>query len=76
MQVSRESRVRELCRSIVVVDKVDATCCGVSDLPAWWQRTQLLTVHIAQVPEQRQRKTLETMIQVFTDIPVRKKTTP
>lgn len=47
MQVRRESRVCELRSSIVVVDKVDAARGGVSDLPAWWQRTQLLTVHIA-----------------------------
>lgn len=47
MQVSGESRVCELRSSIVVVDKVDAAGGGVSDLPAWWQRTQLLTVHIA-----------------------------
>lgn len=47
MQVGRKSRVCELCCSIVVVNKIDATSRCVSDLPAWWQWTQLLTVHIA-----------------------------
>lgn len=47
MQICRQSRVCELCCSIVVVDKVDAAGGCVSDLPAWWQWAKLLTVHIA-----------------------------
>lgn len=47
MQVSRQSRVSELRRSIVVVDKVHTASCSVSDLPAWWQGAELLTIYIA-----------------------------
>lgn len=50
MQVSRQSRVCELGCSIVVVHKVDAAGSSVSNLPAWRQRTELLAVHITQVP--------------------------
>lgn len=49
VQVGRESRVGELGGSVVVVHKVDPTSRSVPDLPAWRQRTQLLTVDVAQV---------------------------
>lgn len=58
MQVSGEARVGELRGSVVVVDKVDPPRGGVADLPSWRQRTEFLTVHIAQVSEaQRRSKT-------------------
>lgn len=47
MQVCRESWVCELGCTIVVVNKVDAACGCVPDLPAWRQWTQLLTVNVA-----------------------------
>lgn len=47
MQVCRESWVCELGRTIVVVNKVDAACGRVSDLPAWRQWAQLLAVNVA-----------------------------
>lgn len=50
MEVGGESWVSELRGSVVVVDKVDPAGGSVPDLPAWWQRAQLLTVHITQVP--------------------------
>lgn len=49
MQVGGESWVSELSGSVVVVHKVDPTSSRVPDLPAWRQRTQLLTVDVAQV---------------------------
>lgn len=51
MQVCRKSWVCKLGCTIIVVDKVDAARGCVSDLPAWRQRTKLLTVNVAQVSE-------------------------
>lgn len=50
MQVGGESWVGELSGSVVVVHKVDPTSSSVPNLPAWRQRTQFLTVDVAQVP--------------------------
>ena len=50
MQVGGEARVGELRGSVVVVHKVDPARGCVPDLPARRQRTQLLTVHVTEVP--------------------------
>lgn len=45
-----QARVRELRGSVVVVHKVDPARHGAPDLPAHWQRPQLLAAHTGQVP--------------------------
>lgn len=56
VQVGREPRVRELCRSVVVVNKVDAARGCVSDLPSWRQWPQLLTIYITKIPTEPERE--------------------
>lgn len=56
MQVGGEAWVCELCGSVVVVDEVDPPGGGVPYLPSWGQRTELLAVHIAQIPGVRQEE--------------------
>lgn len=57
MEVGGEARVGELRGSVVVVHKVDASRCRVADLPARRQRTQLLTVDVAQISGNENRTT-------------------
>ncbi len=54
MQVSGETRVCELCGPVVVVHKVHSSGGCVSYLPARRQRAQLLTIHITEIPAERE----------------------
>lgn len=49
VKVGRESWVSKLSGSVVVIHKIDPTSSSVPNLPAWRQRTQLLTVDVAEV---------------------------
>lgn len=50
VQVCREPRVRELRRSVVMVNKINPARRCISDLPSRRQWTKLFTIDVAKIP--------------------------